>query len=955
MTVPQYQSRQELELGGDLVIPLEPVSADAPNRGSVALANGMDYVTILQRAHQSLYFGTAPRMLWENSTGKLTIENDLVLKYVLDDFSGTLPVSRYVTLKPTTWDFGASQLMVIPLGIDSSATLWPTSGGGGTVDPPSEGQIKLFATEAEAQQFFKAEASRQTALKYIVFARRAGSSLQLFNGLVLRDGAAVEDFRDEEYAGDATTAATRALLNQDRSLHIHGGGAVSMNHVGTNFVVTALSNVFVTLPGGAVTEVTGLTGAGKKLHVGAPVLAVELNRTPGSTVTANAQPVSWASLAASKDNLVGLAYLDYNTTTPAISIVRWREGSGYTSTMSYPLGMPYALSAAFLIGLFTSGQVFPTDVDADLGVPALTPDGSSPNEQVAFVVDKAIYPGAPSRSRIRLVTRDSLDDSVTPENEVLRMYGAEVEVLHATGNFGPPATPAIHVMQQDEATTAAIVAQFAAVEHIRGLSAGVTEIKFRDDLSTGYINVRADAVIAEDALVGSTIRPDIGGGTDVFFRDEAGFDNAEVYTNVLDVKDIRRDSGTLNIYDPSRINGFANVQAGNLYLLDNLRLSLGHIEVPSELKIRDLADTNYLPLLASGVQTHDLFLFETQALSVLTAQVSAADHPIEGTRRQVTLAGSGTSPNAVAAAQSAEVTHLRTLEDTLDYITVVDSGNTGAFHDLGMKRSWADEVFFEKDPSLASAPAKLYWSALGDGAVVVSEGSKVSLASERIRANAYDLGTGTGTLVRVAQWNDGSDDHVKIVADDDTELRHLNAMHLIIGDEDFADGRTAARLRGRVAGGGWTGSELFVTRADNTDYGIMTASEFRGRNVPAAIGYCYDYSGSGTWTASWSFGRISSVTEQGVDTIRVTVQFNPISTKPVAIATPRYNIGGTYYPLVAVLTHVDAVSNYYEFQFYAASTNPDMAVGVLVTTPVFLRKVEFGIAIMSSGSPRSGV
>ena len=116
MALPPYTSKDELDASGAPVVPLEPVAAVAPNRSTENVADSLDYLAALQRVHQTLSFGTAPRMEWDDASRVLTLGGNLVVRYVVDDPTSALPVLRSTTLKKGSYSFGTNTMVFIPLG-----------------------------------------------------------------------------------------------------------------------------------------------------------------------------------------------------------------------------------------------------------------------------------------------------------------------------------------------------------------------------------------------------------------------------------------------------------------------------------------------------------------------------------------------------------------------------------------------------------------------------------------------------------------------------------------------------------------------------------------------------------------------------------------------------------------------------------------------------------------------
>lgn len=216
-----FSSKDEI-VSGSLVVPGEPVNAEAPNRGTEALAGSTDVLLKLLRIQNSLQIASACSLQWNNATSTLTIGNTaLVLRASGMGQTLSMSIGSYV------WP-GSANLMLtpLPLGeVNLSAT--PGGGGGAVVTPSDQGDIEFFATDAALDAYVETVRTTEGAnfaTRFFVFARRTGTSLQLFNGLILRNGVTVApNFEDQEYVGIQAPAALHQKIWRDRSFALISG------------------------------------------------------------------------------------------------------------------------------------------------------------------------------------------------------------------------------------------------------------------------------------------------------------------------------------------------------------------------------------------------------------------------------------------------------------------------------------------------------------------------------------------------------------------------------------------------------------------------------------------------------------------------------------------------------------------------------------------------------------
>ena len=604
MALPPYTSKDELDASGAPVVPLEPVAAVAPNRGTENVASSLDYLAALQRVHQTLSFGTAPRMEWDDASRVLTLSGDLVVRYVVDDPTSTFPVIRSTTLKSGSYSFGTNTMVFIPLGFDADVLIT----AGGTVVPPSAGSLAYFKDDGEAQQFFRADTGtngRQNALRYIQFGRKAGTSLQVLGKVVLRNGAPVEDFRDEEYAGDTVTQQTRRYVNQDRNLMMYGAGIATFSSTDPSVrLVRTTQNLELLTSNGTRTTVTGLV-AGVKLTATNPVLAVSLNRVLGSVAPKPATATNFSALSSDNTDMVMLGFWD-----EVQDIFRWRDGSGFAPGYSYRIGLCCDFTPSFLIERILPELVFATDAlaYADLASRPAT-------NRVAMVVDNFNA----TRDRIRLITQESIDGggAASAPAETLRAAGVEIATIYAAGAVSGGITR-LQVLNAIGADKARVEAALVGASRLVDYQAnGSIEVTQADGVTAGDLS--ADSLIADTAVLTPEIHA--AAGDTVEFRDSSGADLAVVASRYVHVDRIRGTQPTLRIENASALGTLHPIQASQglfegFVRVDGTGLSEPQVRAAgAEVAFRDSAGVNVVDVRAKDVRAHDLRLFDDPTVS----------------------------------------------------------------------------------------------------------------------------------------------------------------------------------------------------------------------------------------------------------------------------------------------------------------------------------------------------
>lgn len=613
MALPPYTSKDELDASGAPVVPLEPVAAVAPNRGTENVASSLDYLAALQRVHQTLSFGTAPRMEWDDASRVLTLGGDLVVRYVVDDPTSTLPVIRSTTLKSGSYSFGTNTMVFIPLGFDADVEIT----AGGTVTPPSAGSLAYFKDDGEAQQFFRADTSangRQNALKYIQFGRKAGTSLQVLGKVALRNGAPVEDFRDEEYAGDTVTQQTRRFINQDRNLMMYGAGEATFALSGSDRTMTTVSDLELVTANGTRTTVTGLV-SGVTLTATNPVLAVTLNRTLGSVAVNPAAATNFSALSSDNTDLTMLGFWD-----EVQDVFRWRDGSGYKPGTAHTIGLCCDFTPSFLIERILPELVFATDTAANTFL-----GGIGTTDRVVMVVDDG--PNAP-RDQIRFATQDSINVGLA--QETIRAYGISQQRIFAT-DASVAGPDVVKVRDAGDAADGSMSMESAHVNTLRNLGGSASgDLEVRGPSGVVMSNVRAFDVVSMGAFSGAKmISPSLPAGKFDFEGSALSADDARVEAKAFETEIIYCDnaSGALEIRDDSSPNPLFPIQASQGLFEEFVRVDGSGLSEPqvrasgSEVAFRDAAGGPVVDVRAKDVRAHDLLLFDDTTVPGSTGDV----------------------------------------------------------------------------------------------------------------------------------------------------------------------------------------------------------------------------------------------------------------------------------------------------------------------------------------------
>lgn len=485
MTTPSaYLSKAELadidptDNKPKLVVPGESVVAEAPNRGHNAIANSVDFLAKIHRAQQSMVITSSPDLTWNNATKQLTITGNLELSYTIDDPSMLVAVSRKTTLSSGSYDFGVGTIMMIPFGIDNDVTISPS----GAASPASAGSVIYAADDAQLQSLIQAEVDaegRERAYRFFVFARVVGTSLQLFNRIILRNGILVEDaVRDTEYGGDAAFQALSRRVNQDRGTIITGGGVITwlVDGLTGNGAVSASTQLQLRLPRGIVISTTNAV-SGVTLTPINHLLAINLSRTDSMSTTASMFATSPAAVLASNDNILVLAYWDAATDN-----LHWFEGTVYCDGDVFPIGQPNKPDPEEFLLDQVPFFVFPDGFTAD----AALPPGDA---RVAYVAKSHAGPLGASTRLWRAVDRFSLDKSIgvfaSPD-----VASESFEAQTFVGNF----------LQALSGDTITVYDEFGIPGGLSALFAQLTEIH-TDTTGGGVVDVLDAAAVADPAVL----------------------------------------------------------------------------------------------------------------------------------------------------------------------------------------------------------------------------------------------------------------------------------------------------------------------------------------------------------------------------------------------------------------------------------------------------------------------
>lgn len=719
ITTPPFVSNTELAVSGSLVAPGEDVDADSVNRGHNALSKGTDYLALLQRVHQSLTLASAPRMTWSATSASLTLESDLTLRYVVDLPGSSLAVTRTVVLRRGVWSFGAgNEIMLLPLVLDGSAdtvTFFPN----GTSSPAGHGGRQYLTDEAAAQQFLRSVSAAQgqkASLRYIVLARRAGTSLQLLNRHVLRTGVAVENLSDEGYSGEAQVVEIKALINRDRAMTLVGGGQALFTQVGASAQVITTAAVRLLHAGGRVTTIANLT-TGVLLTPANPVLICTVSRT--ASTTAEARASNWSDVSAAADNQVVLGAWDLTE-----NIFRWRDGSGFRFEEQYAIGLPHALSATYLIEIITDEFVYPSDAAAHASLTGMTP-----TDRLAFVVTGT------DREVVRPVTQDSVTVSgpAGAAVERVRAKGVRVEEIEAAllDPFGRPS-----VLTKPVGGLSAVAAvETTATDFLEPFLSGEVLVQGAGGVGAGVL--KSGEIWSSLFFHGLEMKLPAAMGDTFTFREYGGADNVSVDSQNVAVEEIWAKAGSVAVRGAGGV-GLSSVVAAylNAYRLvtsgTGTVSGFGHVATTTAgVDIRDVGDTSFRFLRASALHVSEIELWDTNTLS--------------GSSVVLSLATYGTWPGDwfVESADGLSAAKVAT-----DIVTPQSGGtvrvrvDAGTYADIAVDSAYIDDAVRFGTPE-APAFGALHFNSAGTYAVVEAWDTGLGLVG--LRANRLEIGTLTNT------------------------------------------------------------------------------------------------------------------------------------------------------------------------------------------------------------------
>lgn len=906
MALPPYTSKDELDASGAPVVPLEPVAAVAPNRGTENVADSLDYLAALQRVHQTLSFGTAPRMEWDDASRVLTLGGDLVVRYVVDDPTSALPVLRSTTLKKGSYSFGTNTMVFIPLGFDADVQIT----AGGTVLPPGAGSLAYFKDDGEAQQFFRADTStngRQNALKYIQLGRKAGTSLQVLGKIILRSGAPVEDFRDEEYAGDTVTQQTRRYVNQDRNLMMYGAGIATFSVVGASRQVKTTKDLELSTANGTRTTVTGLV-AGATLNSTNPVLAVKLNRALGTVASSPAVVTNFSAMSSDDAEYTLLGFWDEGQ-----DIFRWRDGSGYGPGDSFRIGLCCDFTPSFLIERILPELVFSTDA---LAYADLVPRPAT--NRVAMVVDNFNA----TRDRIRLITQTSINGggAATPPAEVLRVFGVSQEVIYAT-NAGV-AGDTVLLLDSSKGDNATLRANRLNTNFLGN----------RGGSGSGYLEVRDETGAALDNMEAAVLRADTRVETDVIrtatssilsVEDSAGADTATLDVQNVQVEIIYCDAGVpLRVESAAVPGALFPIQVYSGTFEEFVLVGSGGTPVVrsggTEVAFRDSGGTNVVDVRTKDVRAHDLRLFEDPTVpgvgGDVLVQTQAPNVAVAGENALVFSTAILTPVclriSSAGDLGAVEVANIRT-NGLVDYVRVRDSANTDErdfwARDLYLNHSAgtaAGAIYFD-DPSAPSPAARLTSDAGGARLRWEQPGGDL----ERVAARTLELSR-AGSL--------------------STATSSLSSLQQTVASAS-ATGSLGEALRAGDVSGYYSGRALVDSA------GVASANT-------AIMTGCVQYNtGAAAWyvdTRPFGDPTLGPFRPESL-TVSVSGTFELATSQPIDngvtgdaklswTASAQYDDGGTWYPLSVVLLGVSAgvpPLSVLEFEVWHVASPPGASTG----------------------------
>lgn len=812
MTIPPFLSESELDAAGKLVVPNEPVVASAPNRGTLAAADSVDFLALLQRAHQTLVLSTAPAMTWDQTALTLTLGDDLVLRYVVDDPEQGVAVVRSVTLRRGTWRFNSANLLVVPIGIESSISIT----AGRVATPSIYGTAQYFTDEGAAQQFYRAQTQtngRDAALRYINFARRVGTSLVLFNGLVLRDGVTVENLVDAEYAGFAADAALKQLINEDRNILLTGAGTTTFTVSGSNRVVATASGLDVHTANNAITRVNNIAG-GITLTPTNPVLAVALNRVAGTTTTVSAVTTNWSGIADTGDNTVVLGYWDQTE-----DIFRFREGSGYRPGDSYVLGAPFALSATYLIEIINTELIYPADANAFAGIPA----GST---RLAWVITGS------DRQILRPVTYESIQDSGPG--------GLPVEVIRlkrlVSTQIDPSDVGRLDIILSGGTTFYPVRMDRAELDSIRGRT--VTEIPFRDLADSAYIDTRAAQVIGQTRLVSNVVRAR-SLATAIAMQDAAG-SPATVNLGTVSISSstgvVNNSGTTLTFIDTTTVSGFSNtrhqdvIADGALRTDGNNTVAGSQVRGVTSISFRNAADSAFINGRANRYESAELQLFSDATLTTLRARLRST--LVSGSTRVEVQSSGGLTSIVELGVGKVATEQLRTLDDTFLYVAT--TSNDGS----------ALRGIQARDVVVGDAGAVDSFGALASGEAYVADAATRSL-TRPFRASQFTLGPAPAVPLVTLNW-DSSDNRLEVLdadGSDTTDFNDVAASAIFAQNVPVAVGTVSYSGTWQVTSStipGLTNTAAFQAVSESSDEITVTASVLSNTPSTQFTGYWDD-------------------------------------------------------------------------------------------------------------------
>ena len=956
MALPPYTSKDELDASGAPVVPLEPVAAVAPNRGTENVASSLDYLAALQRVHQTLSFGTAPRMEWDDASRVLTLGGDLVVRYVVDDPTSTLPLIRSTTLKRGSYSFGTNTMVFIPLGFDADVEIT----AGGTVVPPSEGSLAYFKDDGEAQQFFRADTSskgRQNALKYIQFGRKAGTSLQVLGRVVLRNGAPVEDFRDEEYAGDTVTQQTRRFINQDRNLMMYGAGIATFSTAGAGTrSIQTVSNLELITANGTRTTVTGLV-AGVSLTTTNPVLAVSLNRTLLASVGNPAIATNFSALSSDRTDLTMLVFWD-----EVQDVFRWRDGSGYKPGTAHTIGLCCDFTPSFLIERILPELVFATDAAANTFL-----GGIGATNRVVMVVDDG--PNAP-RDQIRFATQDSINVGLA--QETIRVYGISQQRIFAT-DASVAGPDVVKVRDAGDAADGSMFMESAHVNTLRNRGGSASgDLEVQNAAGSALDNLKAAVLRADTRVETDVIRPISPFSAQVSIQRWDGSATALLEVSIVKTGSVYCDNaleGALMIRDASSPSDLFPIEASQGLFEEFVRVDGTGLSEPqvrasgSEVAFRDAAGGPVVDVRAKDVRAHDLRLFDDPTVpgssGDVRVQVESPNSAVAG-ENAVVLSSTSVGGVCVRVSQlggsgwdgAVEVANLRIPNPgvgSFSYVRVANHTNTderdiwarGLYLNSG---AGAGAVYFDTpaapSPNRLSASADLlYWANPAD-----------ELRDFAVR-RAYFADPAAPTTAPTILSSEPAGDRLSLYPVSGTSFP-LDVSSVCLRGTTAA-GTDVAELSAGT--GGYSGARNYVDvreKGGASDPALVRAWGVASSNSPVLVG-CITYAGG------WKVDGLAPLTVDGayrpIQINEVTLGGSPDAIQVVATAdqnfgglgdfswhvTAQYDDGSlepAHATLVAVGNALTGTNNALTFQFYELS-------GALITTAANLRDVTFNVSV----------